>query len=81
MLTNTITTAALRTRDESPFVPPTGPASWPLPVSITGNENVFGFAPGTSSHDAAFMVIQPAPMVGADAGVAKQDRPPRWIPR
>ncbi len=80
MLTNTITTAAtLRTRSESPFVLPTGPASWPLP--LTGSESAFGFAQGTSTHDATFMVINPAPMGRTDVQAAKQDRPPRGVPR
>jgi hypothetical protein len=80
MLTNTIATAAtLRTRSESPFVLPTGPASWQLP--LTNTERGFGFAQGTSTHDATFMVINPAPMGRVDVPAAKQDRPPRGVPR
>jgi hypothetical protein len=80
MLTNTITTAAtLRTRSESPFVLPTGPASWQLPPTTT--ERRLGFAQGTSTHDATFMVINPAPMGRTDVQAAKQDRPPRGVPR
>lgn len=84
MLTNTITAAAtLRTRSASPFVLPTGAASWQLAVSIPTNAaGVFGFAHGTSFHDATLMVIEPAQPVGADARVTtKQDRPPRGVPR
>ncbi|PZS33479.1 MAG: hypothetical protein DLM58_07695 [Pseudonocardiales bacterium] len=75
-----ITTAAtLRTRSESPFVLPSGQASLQLPV--TNPENAFGFARGTSIHDATFMVIKPAPMGRGDVQAAKQDRPPRGVPR
>lgn len=78
MLTNTITTAAtLRPRSESPFVLPSGPASWQLPLSNT--ESVFGFAQGTSTHDATFMVITSAPVDRGDVQTAKQDRPPPGI--
>ena len=74
MLTNTITTAAtLRTRSASPFVLPTGPASWQLPLTNTDQ--------GTSTHDATFMVIDSAPMSRGDVQAAKQDRPPRGVPR
>jgi hypothetical protein len=80
MLTNTITTAAtLRTRSESPFVLPTGPASWQLPLTHT--ESAFGFAQGTSTHDATFMVINSVPMGRGDVRAAKLDRPPRGVPR
>jgi hypothetical protein len=80
MVTNTITTAAtLRTRSESPFVLPSGPASWQLPLSYS--ESGFGFAQGTSTHDATFTVINPVPMGRGDAQAAKQDRPPRGVPR
>jgi hypothetical protein len=80
MLTNTITTAAtLRNRSESPFMLPTRPASWQLP--LTNTENAFGFAQGTSTHDATFMVIKPAPMGRGDVQAAKQDRPPPGVLR
>jgi hypothetical protein len=80
MVTNTITTAAtLRTRSESPFVLPTGPASRQLPLSNT--ESVFGYAQGTSTHDATFMVIKPAPMGRTDVQAAKQNRPPPGLLR
>jgi hypothetical protein len=79
MLTNTITTAAtLRTRSESPFVLPTGLASWQRPLSNT--ENAFGLAQG-STFDATFMVIKPAPMGRGDVRAAKQDRPPPGVLR
>lgn len=77
---NTITTATtLRTRSESPFVLPTGPASWQPPLTKT--DRVLGLAQGTSTHDATFMVINPAPMGRGDVQAAKQDRPPRGVPR
>ena len=80
MLTNTITTAAtLRTRSASPFVLPTGPASWQLP--LTNTDRVLGFAQGTSTHDATFMVINPAPMGRGDVQAAEQDRPHIGVPR
>jgi hypothetical protein len=78
MLTDTITTAVtLRTRSESPFVLPTGPALWQSPLTYT--EKDFGFAQGTRTHDATFMVINPAPMGRGDVWATKQDRPPRWV--
>jgi hypothetical protein len=80
MVTNTIPTAAtLRTRSESPFVLPTGPASWQLRPS--NSESVRGYAQGTSTHDATFMVIKPAPMGRGDVQAAKQDRPPPGVLR
>ena len=84
MLTNAIMTAALGSRNVSPSVLPSpAGSSWQLPVSITiSTAGGFGFAHGTSSHDATLMVIKPARTQGADTRVAtEQDRPPRGEPR
>jgi hypothetical protein len=77
------TTAALRSRIESPFVLPAGAhASWLsrgfVPSTATGGH---GFARGTSSPDATLMATPPQ-TAGADARIAaKQARPPRGVPR
>jgi hypothetical protein len=85
VLTNTITTvAALRTRSGSPFVLPTGaPMPWQPAASVPADTTgVFGSQHGSRFQDTALMIVQTATIVGPDARVtAKQDRPPRWVPR
>jgi hypothetical protein len=83
MITETITpTAALRSRSESSFVVPTGAeAFWQhivsheTPVDLFGN----GFAHDASLPPAAMVTV--APMTGRRVRAAKQDRPPRGVPR
>jgi hypothetical protein len=85
VLTQTYATPAiLRSRTESPFVLPTAmPLSWPPAGSVRVDASgLFAAAHRTRLHDTGLMAVNPATIAGTDARVtAKQDRPPRGVPR
>jgi hypothetical protein len=84
VLTDAITTAATPNwRSQSPSVLPIGaPMSWQPAVPSYGDRSgSFALASRTRSHDPKLMIDGTA-TVDADARVtAKQDRPPRGVPR